>query len=71
MVLRMLNGTEHAQCTYAESTHHREEDAVVSDVCDDATDDGDQFRVVGLKGSVRIHMLDDIIQQCIHLTFLR
>ena len=40
-------------------------------MCDDVVDYGDQVGVVGLKSSVWGHVLDDIIKECVHLSFLR
>ena len=42
---------------------HGEEDGIVCHVGDDAADDGDQVGVVLLKGTVRQHVLDDVLQQ--------
>lgn len=53
------------------STDHGEEHSIVSDVGDDPVHYGDEAGVVGLKGTVRVHVLDHVVQQRVHLTFLQ
>ncbi len=50
--------------------YHGEDGSVVGDVRDYAVHDGDQVGVVGLKRSVGRHVLDDIVKERVHLTFL-
>ena len=47
---------------HTQDMYHGEDGAVVSHVSDDTADHGHQVGVVSLKGSVRGHVLNDILQ---------
>lgn len=51
-------------------TDHGEDLIEVCHVSDDSVDDGDEIGIVRLKGSIRSHVLYDIIKESVYLTFL-